>query len=93
MSLGLASLLVPTWFSNFFHYSGSNKALQGLIDAVVIVVETSYAISVVVSVILHLIMPESKEKQEGILVEGSEILPIHNSSHGATYETEMGPVK
>lgn len=78
MSIGLASLLVPTWFSTFFTYSGDNKALQGLIDAIVIVVETSYAISVFISVILNLAMPASKEKPEGIVIDGrSNVLPLH----------------
>lgn len=88
VSLGLASLVVPDWFSTFFTYSGSNKALQGLIDAVVIVVETSYAISVSIAVTLNLVMPASKEKPEGIVLTGAEGLPLHNIS-GTRGEVEV----
>lgn len=93
MTLGLSSLLVPGWFDNFFTYGGSNKALQGLIDAVVIVVETPYAISVLVSVILHLGMPASKERAEGIVVEGSEVLPMHSSVVRNTSDVDISAAK
>lgn len=83
MSLGLASLIIPDWFATFFTYSGDNKALLGLLDAIEIVVETSYAICVLVSVFLHLIMPESRERPQGIIMNGSD-LPLHNSSQGGS---------
>lgn len=83
MSLGLASLINPSWFGNFFSYSGDNKALLGLLDAVEIVVETSYAISVLIAVFLHMILPESRERPQGIVMNGSD-LPLHNSPQGSS---------
>lgn len=89
MSIGLASLIVPGWFSNFFTYSGGNSGLKGLIDAIVLVVETSYAITVFISVALHMMMPESKEKQEGILVQGTDVLPTHHYSNSNNQSIEL----
>lgn len=93
MSIGLASLIVPGWFSNFFTYSGSSSGLKGLTDAIVLVVETSYAISVFISVSLHMIMPESKEKQEAILMHGTDVLPTHHQSHSNDQSIELAQGK
>lgn len=93
MSLAFASLLVPSWFSNFFDYGGSNKGVIGLIDAIVLIVETPYAISVIIAVILHLTMPEIREAsldQEGTLTVGH--LPTHTTDIASSTETgKPGP--
>ncbi|PWN32655.1 putative purine permease [Meira miltonrushii] len=58
MSLGLASLCVPTWFDYFFTYSGNNQGLKGLIQAVVLVVEEPYLIAAIVGISLNAVLPE-----------------------------------
>jgi len=36
---------VPTWFSQVFTYTGPNKGLQGFYDAIVLVMETGFAVT------------------------------------------------
>jgi uric acid-xanthine permease len=58
MSLGLASLCVPTWFDYFFTYSGNNQGLKGLIQAIVLVVEEPYLIAALIGISLNAVLPE-----------------------------------
>jgi len=64
MSLGFGATLVPTWFSYVFTYSGDNHALQGFLDAIVLVLETGFAVNALVAIILNLILPEEDEAEE-----------------------------
>jgi uric acid-xanthine permease len=70
LSLGVGAILVPDWFSYFFTYSGPNKALAGFLDAITLLMEAGYAVAGVVSLILHLMLPEESELDE--LTEGAE---------------------
>jgi xanthine/uracil permease len=45
LSVGYGATLVPTWFSTVFTYSGDNHALQGFYDAIVLVMETGFAVT------------------------------------------------
>ncbi|PWN47245.1 putative purine permease [Violaceomyces palustris] len=62
LSLGLASLCVPTWFSYFFTYKGGNKGLKGLIQAVILIVEEPYLIASLISIVLNALLPHEKEE-------------------------------
>jgi uric acid-xanthine permease len=64
MSLGFGATLVPTWFSYVFTYSGDNHSLQGFFDAIVLVMETGFAVNALVAIILNLILPEEDEAEE-----------------------------
>lgn len=68
---GFGSVLVPDWFSYVFTYDGDNKELKGFLDAIVIVLETSFAIAGVVGVLVNLLIPqESDEPDPAFEVEG-----------------------
>jgi uric acid-xanthine permease len=69
LSLGFGAILVPNWFSYFFTYSGPNKSLEGFLDAIALLMEAGYALAGVISLILHLVLPEESEKDE--LVEAT----------------------
>ncbi|CAK9785486.1 nucleoside transporter [Cutaneotrichosporon oleaginosum] len=60
-ALGLASLVSPDWFSYIFTYKGENKALQGFLQALVLVVEEAYLIAALVGVFLNLVLPWDHE--------------------------------
>ena len=64
LSVGVGAILVPNWFSYFFTYSGPNTALAGFLDAITLLMEAGYALAGVISLILHLILPEESEKHE-----------------------------
>ncbi|ODQ66183.1 purine permease [Nadsonia fulvescens var. elongata DSM 6958] len=65
---GFGSVLVPNWFSFFFTYSGSNHALRGFLDAIVLVMETGFAIAGLVGLICNLIIPA--EDDEPFVIDG-----------------------
>lgn len=60
---GMASLVVPSWFSYVFTYSRNNKGLSSLIQAVVLVVEEPYLIAALIAIILNGCLPPEGEEQ------------------------------
>ncbi|KJR82415.1 nucleobase:cation symporter-2, NCS2 family [Sporothrix schenckii 1099-18] len=58
LALGYGATLVPTWFSNVFTYTGGNKSLTSFLDAIVLVLETGFAVTALVCMLLNLILPE-----------------------------------
>lgn len=66
LTIGYGATLVPTYFSTVFTYSGSNKSLQGLIDAVELVMETGFAVTAFVTMFLNLVLPLEVEDTDEI---------------------------
>ncbi|KAF4631878.1 hypothetical protein G7Y89_g6255 [Cudoniella acicularis] len=64
MSLGFGAILVPNWFSYVFTYTGDNKAKAGFFDAIVLVMETGFAVTAFVAVILNLMLADEDEAEE-----------------------------
>ena len=63
LSLGYGATLVPTYFSKVFTYSGDDKALQGFLDAIELIMETGFAVTAIVAVILNLTLPAELEEE------------------------------
>lgn len=61
LAIGYGATLVPTWFANVFTYQGNNHALRGFYDAIVLVMETGFAVTAFISMILNLVLPEELE--------------------------------
>jgi uracil-xanthine permease len=61
---GIGATLVPTWFTYVFTYDGDNHALLGFFNAIVLVMETGFALTAFLSLILNLIIPEEIEDEE-----------------------------
>ncbi|KAK7522498.1 permease family-domain-containing protein [Phyllosticta citriasiana] len=67
LALGYGATLVPTWFANVFpdeQQQQRNQGLQGFFDAIVLVLETGFAVGAFVTCILNLILPEEEEEEE-----------------------------
>lgn len=62
---GYGGILVTGYFSNVFTYSGDNKGLQGLLDAITLIMETGFAVTAFVCIFLNLFLPEEFEETEG----------------------------
>lgn len=45
LAVGYGATLVPTWFSHVFTYKGGNHALRGFYDAIMLVMETGFAVT------------------------------------------------
>lgn len=63
---GMGAILVPNWFDGVFTYKGSNSGLQSFFDAIVLVMETSFAVTGLVGVILNLLLPQVEDDIEEI---------------------------
>ena len=64
LALGYGATLVPTWFAYVFTYEGDNQALQGFFNAIVLVMETGFAVAAFLALILNLLLPEEIEDEE-----------------------------
>ncbi|AGO10889.1 AaceriAFR622Wp [[Ashbya] aceris (nom. inval.)] len=58
---GIASVLIPDWFSHVFNYQGDNHALQGLLNGITIIMQSSYCLAGFVATILNLLLPQDME--------------------------------
>jgi xanthine/uracil permease len=93
LALGIGAILVPNWFSFVFTYTGGNKAKQGFFDAIVLVLETGFAVTAFIAVILNLILPEEDEGEEvaslagDIMAERAEA--EREESDGVDFEKKM----
>ena len=76
LSLGIGAILVPNWFSSVFTYSGNNKALQGFLDAIVLVMETGFALTAIMAMILNLAIGPEIERDANQL-EGKPAVQEH----------------
>lgn len=63
MSLGFGTTLVPTWFSYVFTYRGKNHAKQGFFNAIVLVMETGFAVTAFLAIFLNLVLSEEIEDE------------------------------
>jgi xanthine/uracil permease len=63
-ALGMGATLVPDWFSYVFTYEGDNRAKAGFFDAIVLVMETGFAVAAFIALALNLILPEEDHDEE-----------------------------
>ncbi|KAI9761085.1 MAG: hypothetical protein M4579_001237 [Chaenotheca gracillima] len=64
MSVGLGATLVPTWFTYVFTYTGPNKAKLGFYNAITLVMQTGFAVTALLAIILNLLLDEEIEEEE-----------------------------
>lgn len=70
LTLGYGATLVPTYFEYVFTYSGPNKSLRGFYDAISLIMETGFAVTAVISMVLNLLLPaEIEDDAVGVAVE------------------------
>jgi xanthine/uracil permease len=71
LAVGFGAILVPNWFSFVFTYKGNNHALEGFFDAIVLVMETGFALTALVAMLLNLLIGEEVEL-DAVLAEGHQ---------------------
>lgn len=86
LAIGYGATLVSNYFSNVFTYNGSNHALQGFLDAIVLIMETGFAVTAIVCMILNLTLPEEIEEIGETASDHSAIVgwDAHRSNPPAT---------
>ncbi|KAK0721387.1 permease family-domain-containing protein [Apiosordaria backusii] len=75
LALGYGATLVPNYFENVFSYSGDNKGLQGFLDAISLIMETGFAVTAMVCMILNLTLPMEVEDVTEAVPAG-QVLPV-----------------
>ena len=73
LSLGFGAILVPNWFSYVFTYKGGNGAKQGFFNAIVLVLETGFAVTAFLSIVLNLILEEEIEDETAPSITADEL--------------------
>ena len=68
LSVGFGAILVPNWFSFVFTYKGNNRALMGFFDAIILIMETGFAVTALLAMILNLSIGEEVEQDARELV-------------------------
>ncbi|KAJ5364834.1 Purine permease [Penicillium cataractarum] len=77
-SLGMGITLVPDWWSYVFSYSGDNHSLEGLLNAVDLVMENGFAVCAIMGVFLNLVIPE----------EPDEVPAVYNAAESEDGQTQ-----
>ncbi len=72
MSLGVGAILVPNWFSYVFTYKGGNQSKQGFFNAIILVLETGFAVTAFISIMLNLILEEEIEDETAPSITANE---------------------
>ncbi|KAI9848857.1 MAG: hypothetical protein M1837_006373 [Sclerophora amabilis] len=72
MSLGFGATLVPEWFAHVFTYTGGNQAKQGFFNAIVLVMETGFAITALLAIVLNLLLEDEIEEDEVASLSAAE---------------------
>ena len=81
LALGYGATLVPNYFSNVFSYEGDNKALQGFLDAIVLIMETGFAVTAVVCMILNLTLDLEIQDSYDLSTGTTEVVDTKDSQH------------
>jgi uric acid-xanthine permease len=63
MSIGIGATLVPDWFTYVFTYTGNNTGKQGFFNAIELVMETGFAVTAFIALILNLALKEEMEDE------------------------------
>lgn len=72
LAIGYGATLVPNWFSYVFTYDGGNTGLIGFMNAIELVMESGFAVTAFLALILNLILPEEID-DEAIDITADEV--------------------
>lgn len=89
LAIGYGATLVPTYFSRVFSYSGDDKGLRGFLDAIELVMETGFAVTALVTMLLNLTLPEEIEETDEELVETNRSMRNKKSTDNNRSEEEV----
>jgi uracil-xanthine permease len=100
-TLGFGATMVPTWFSFVFTYAGPNRALAGFYNAILLIVETGFAVVAFVTLVLNLVLPEEVEDEETPELTANEVDGPADEEEwkriqrgkGSEEDGDIGPVK
>lgn len=83
---GFGATLVSDWFDNFFGYNGNNDGLTGLLNAIVLVMETGFAVTGFIGVFLNLLIPQEADEDDS-----EELVSVRSTRSRHLEGTEVFP--
>ncbi|KAL4795799.1 permease family-domain-containing protein [Aspergillus venezuelensis] len=87
MALGYGATLVPTWFANVFPPT-ENRDLEGFENAIELVLETGFAVTAFVAMLLNGIMPAEVE-EIGAVTAVAVPAPVEERNGEGEYQTKQ----
>ncbi|KAF5092203.1 hypothetical protein D0Z03_002983 [Geotrichum reessii] len=72
---GFGAESVPNWFSYFFTYHGDSSGLRGFLDAIVLVLETGFAVAGFMALLMNLLIPQEFDGDDILGDEELEGIP------------------
>lgn len=89
LSIGFGAILVPNWFSSVFTYNGNSKALQGFLNAIVLVMETGFAVTALLAMFLNLTIADEIELDARLLEGHRKSVQLENPV-GSDHDSNVG---
>jgi uracil-xanthine permease len=93
LALGYGATLVPNYFDHVFTYAGDDRALQGFLDAISLVMETGFAVTAVVTVALNLTLPVELEDLVDAAAVGGDESATATATAGPLVREQSGSAK
>ncbi|ODV83923.1 hypothetical protein CANARDRAFT_29644 [[Candida] arabinofermentans NRRL YB-2248] len=85
LMFGFGATLVSDWFDYVFTYDGGNSSLKGFYNAIILVMETGFAVTGFIGVILNLFIPqEADENDSAELIEEHVVTDEFNDEQGSS---------
>ncbi|GAP84445.1 putative purine permease protein [Rosellinia necatrix] len=80
LALGYGATLVPGYFDKVFTYNGNNRGLRGFLDAIALILDTGFAVTALITIILNLVLPEEIEEMDEKVVTSDSQAAIQDDS-------------
>ncbi|KAI1272334.1 permease family-domain-containing protein [Xylaria sp. FL0933] len=87
LALGYGATFVPTYFDKVFTYQGDNRSLRGFLDAITIFLETGFAVTALINIVLNLTLPEEIEETEEEMVAPESSAIAHKEEHALNHHS------
>ncbi|KAI0430107.1 permease family-domain-containing protein [Xylaria sp. FL1042] len=87
LALGYGATFVPTYFDKVFTYQGDNRSLRGFLDAITIFLETGFAVTALINIVLNLTLPEEIEETEEQMVAPEGHPVAHKEDHALNHHS------
>ncbi|KAI0810101.1 permease family-domain-containing protein [Xylaria sp. FL0064] len=87
LALGYGATFVPTYFDKVFTYQGDNRSLRGFLDAITIFLETGFAVTALINIVLNLNLPEEIEETEEQMVAPESNAIAHKEDHALNHHS------
>ncbi|ROT36557.1 uric acid-xanthine permease [Sodiomyces alkalinus F11] len=90
---GYGGILLPGYFANVLPYDGDNTGLRGFLDAITLIVETGFAMTTIINMVLNLVLPEEIDETDAAPVPMEAVRPGGEGSARSTDSDDILPTR